>query len=676
MDIARACNIDGIENELLNIALDGHQSLRNRIDATNAIKSKGSSDTILKLKPLLLLPADQDPYDELKGLALIALWPKHISMKELFKNITPPKRESTYGMYQVFLSNLFKENLEQIPIKDLYIPLECAENQKSRHELPYVFRMLIEDILTFVWDNLEHEELIGPFTKALFSRLRKYDEITRRGEDSPYWDTLDYGLTKRKLVLNAILPLISNPEEEVIFLTAFGMPLFVNDDLPWLVEKIRSEKSEIYCKSLAEIIRSAYNVENTEHLAILYSACEENIFLADSFEWLFNPIGLDSPEGKRLKDMYISKRERQKKTLLEPPVEDRIAMCLDDFESGDLDAWWKLNQQLTLDYNSTYYGDDLNSDITSLPGWKISDSRTRSRILAAAKIYLLNQDPKNETWLGTNIFYRPAIAGYRALVLLQILDTDFIQTLDQSVWEKWASTIIAFPIQRYNEEVDLHSTLIQLAYEYAPSEIIESIFEIIKKEVSENKIIFILRECSDIWDDRLAESLLRKSKEYESTPEAHEIFLEHLLKNDSKGAKEYALAMIPEQIPSRGRTRENAINAAIQLFLRTNDAGWGKVWPAIKRYPNFGRMVVERVAAISDLERINVWTNLSENNLADLFIWLEQKFPRSEDPDTDGDGLYDELIIEVEVDIKDNGSYVVDGGLHTEFSYIDFNTNY
>lgn len=56
----------------------------------------------------------------------------------------------------------------------------------------------------------------------------------------------------------------------------------------------------------------------------------------------------------------------------------------------------------------------------------------------------------------------------------------------------------------------------------------------------------------------------------------------------------------------------------------------------IKRYPKFGQIVVTHVADIVDFERINLWSKFSEDDLSDLFIWLEKKFPRVEDPDIDG----------------------------------------
>jgi len=57
-----------------------------------------------------------------------------------------------------------------------------------------------------------------------------------------------------------------------------------------------------------------------------------------------------------------------------------------------------------------------------MPGWIAADEATRSRIVAAARNYLIDAQPLVEKWLGTNAYRRGDLSAYRALILLKNVD--------------------------------------------------------------------------------------------------------------------------------------------------------------------------------------------------------------------------------------------------------------
>ena len=59
--------------------------------------------------------------------------------------------------------------------------------------------------------------------------------------------------------------------------------------------------------------------------------------------------------------------------------------------------------EMTLEPVDTFYGDELQPDLTRLPGWEQADPETRSKIVQSAKKYVLEQDPQTDEWIGTNI---------------------------------------------------------------------------------------------------------------------------------------------------------------------------------------------------------------------------------------------------------------------------------
>jgi len=67
-------------------------------------------------------------------------------------------------------------------------------------------------------------------------------------------------------------------------------------------------------------------------------------------------------------------------------------------------------------------------------------------------------------------------------------------------------------------------------------------------------------------------------------------------------------------------------------MIHTKDAGRPTVWPAIQQNVEFGREVLSSVAFEADIGRANTSSRLTEEQLADLYLWLVRQYPYSEDP--------------------------------------------
>ena len=107
IDIACATAKGGaLDDALLRVALDADEDPGLRTVAASALATMGSAASRQLLKPLLALPPDQDPQDDLRGYALDCLWPDHLSSAELFAALTKPRRKNFYGGYARFLERL------------------------------------------------------------------------------------------------------------------------------------------------------------------------------------------------------------------------------------------------------------------------------------------------------------------------------------------------------------------------------------------------------------------------------------------------------------------------------------------------------------------------------------------------------------------------------------------
>ena len=90
IDIAEDCEVKSLQDLLTNVALDNSDMHQIRDQAAHAVSIIADDKTRLRLKPLAMKEQQDDEDDQLKGSALRAFWPGHLSTKEIFDVLTRP----------------------------------------------------------------------------------------------------------------------------------------------------------------------------------------------------------------------------------------------------------------------------------------------------------------------------------------------------------------------------------------------------------------------------------------------------------------------------------------------------------------------------------------------------------------------------------------------------------
>jgi len=633
INVAEACKLQTLQNDLANIALDPSDSHRVREQAAYAVGRIGDEETKAKLKRLAISEAGNDPDDQLKGCGLQAVWPAHMTAEELFAVLTPPEQQHLIGAYHMFLSDDLVQHLNP---PDLPTALKWVEEQEPRHSLTDPFEKLTDAIILQAWEHLESPGVLQAFARVALSRLEHHDEIVGGHHDPPFTCMLGSDDEKRHRLLEVMLPLFSDPEKDSIWPVYSQTPIVISKDVPWLIARLQATASDRDKRMLAHLVSRAFNWRDPDQVDAVLVACEDNPILAEVFAWLLKPVELNSPEAQKMKENYLEsqkwRKRKRERSPLEPSPEERIAALLDECESGKSAAWWRLNVNMTLEPDGTDYGKELESDLTALPGWKAAEIITRVRIVEAAKRYVLEQDPETHKWLGTNTLYRPAFAGYRALRLLLQKASDFLSTIPAEVWKKWAPIILAYPTSSSIGDEEPQQELVKMAYQYAADEIIEGLMIMIDRENREHDHVFITRKVKGCWDDHLANALLNKVKEEELKPECMGDLLSDLLDHKVDDARALAESLVPLPPPSNGKERSKAIITARMLMTHAEDAGWSIVWPAIQQDTQFGQEVVTAVSHYEGPTKADVAQRLTDDQLANLYIWLVRQYPYAEDP--------------------------------------------
>lgn len=634
VDIAAACELSELQNLLVEVALNGEEEYEVRVRAADVVAAIGDDKVIRRLRPLIELAWAEDPEDDLKGAALRALWPKAITAAEVFALLAAPKSLEYSGFYKLFLGWWFPEDLSA---EDLPVALEWVTNQQHIHHLPSSFDRLTNGILLLAWRHARKPEVLGPLAKTVLALVSCHRRI---------YPTLLRGFRDRQIVppdgrrraaVAAVVPLIPKDQEQLFWFWCHRTHLVTPDDLPWLIERLQEEGAEIQAWVWLRLIRLVFNLQAKGHLDAITRATKASPALAAEFSWLLEAVELNSPAASKMKRNYEEAqkwaRDEDEQPQLEPPPHARIARCLELFEAGQVDAWWWLNREMTLEDTSTHYGYGPESDLTELPGWANADDETKHRIIRAAERYLQERDPVTGEWLGQNKIHPPDFSGYRALCLLQRQAPERLVRLSVGVWQKWAPVVIGFPSQLGRDEAEQHRKLVRLAYQNAPTELITALLVLIDHENSEDDRLSILHKIELCWDTRLCVVLSEKAKDESLKPSCMGGLLAELIGHGSSEAKLYAGSLIPLPLPSDDAQRARATEAALALLTRAEDAGWSSVWPAIESDDQFGRDVLLTVADHHEQTHTGeLAQRLTEDQVADLYIWLSRQFPKSDGP--------------------------------------------
>jgi predicted NACHT family NTPase len=655
IDIAGACRLKELQNDLVNVALNPQEQYWTRVSAAISVCQIGDAITKAKLMPLALSQAGDDPEDELKGCGLRAIWPEHISVTELLNLLTRPKSELIGGRYQSFIVNDISKHLQ---VEDLPVALNWVKQQLTIQALRYPFEHLSDQILFKAWENFDYKEIPEKFTACAIFRLKERHEVFDLYDQGSFSSALSENNTKRLRFIEKVVSSIPHTETKFFWLLNVhpDKHIISQDDVFWMIEQLESASDEWTQHVWSELIYHCVNWLSCDHVSKILIASEGNSILRSKFIQLIEPVEIDSEKAKQCIAKYRETQQIEKEnslTLLETHPNRRVLECLDKFESGDLNAWITLYDEMKL----TPTGDDgdySSPDLTQLPGWQDANEMTRNRIISASEIYIENGNPNTALWLGTNSIFCDALSGYEALYLQVTQRLDSINRFKDEIWKKWASTILTYhdyyiTDYEYNKNRDI---LIQKAYYFAPNEILTALTVEIDQQCKKGKWINIHSKLSCCWDERLSKVLLQKINEPNLDSQNLEALLGFLLGKKIKQAQDLAESLIFLLISQSSKDCPRIVAVARSLIFYAENAGWPVVWPIIQSEPEISREITGFM--LSAFEDYELGQRLNEDQIAELYIYLTHNYFELEA--SDSNNLQDYLSYCILATLQERGT--------------------
>ena len=644
MDVAEDCQLGAIHPLLAEVALDDDQPYVVRFRAARIVADSTFSSEKLKLKSLVFSTKEQDPEDDLRGYALKAIYPEHMTTQELLDCLSRPRRNGIIGgAYQDFIA---KELPQRVPGSDLAIALRWLLKLPPCRDLGYPFSCLSDRLLIRAWERLDDAIILQAFAKVAAQRLQQYSEVIGQSSiDISFAQLLEEDTAKRRILLEATVREIGDIRQAYCISGCSGYSALhpLKEDFNWLVCQSSSAASEVERRIYAYIVVRRFNQNNTSEIEAVLTNINKSPALKKEFSWGLGSIDLDSPEAEQKRKEYYEQQrweEAHKPVLSDPLLKKKVLSCLERFEQGDIDEWCHLYQLLLMLPGSERYLERWDADITTFYGWKDADDDTRDRIVSAAKKYILKGNPQNSSWLGQGKVTHSAVGGYRALRLIAVKDRKFLADLRDTVWQNWTGTILGYPTADNDSDGDVRSYILEEAYTRASQELIRVLDVIIDGEnACDTHIQKHIEAAEQLWDKQIEAYLVGKIMDKRLTKDNFSYVLKSLLVHQVDSARSLAESYLSVPIPSSQISREKLMLSAKNLLLHTDDAAWSAVWTVIQHDTDIGKDILESVATHTAYDgRID--NKLTEADVADLYIFLYQNYQdQSDEHDIEKKGL-------------------------------------
>lgn len=644
IDIAESCDVTELQNELLQVALDVDDVHHTRVTAAYALKRIGEIDVIAKLKPLVWGTYDNDENLELKGVAMSALWKtEHLTTAEMFDAYLDGPL-NFLGSYNSFLYTIAdKMDRQDLPYALTWLKSKSGESEHLGHGAGRI----AGEIMQAAWEHLDEPDVLDAFVAVVvpYVKAQSHGMIGRYGNELDS-ESSEFHLKKRQKVLVALLTHV-NEKDDWLHLSFSSVFSFHPNDVAWVIEEWEGATESFLKQRLLDLVKGwigstqgYYGGASPDFLTKVFDAKERNEALRDELRIFFDAIELDSEEAKTSKEHYakwlevdrsLRRHEREEKDLVPSPKE-RMLTWLERFEAGETDGFWMLNREMTLHPKSTHYGDELLSDLRKLPGWIEADDALRQRIIAAARKYLFDGDPKTDEWIGTNAIQFSAFAGYRAIKLLINLDGGFVEGLPAEIWDKWTPIIYFYPI--YNgsnqDEFQQHKELVAKAYHLSTIDFDLLVTKEIERATTLENSHISFDKFELCWDEPIVSIWREKLKDDGLSPTVQmQIFCELLEQKDSL-TEQLAVDLIRRPVESLGNDRSLTCSVGGFLIRYGVLKAWPRIWEILNNHEDFGKEILE-----NGVSRFGgtLLEKLDEAQLQQLYLWLAKHYPHSEDPD-------------------------------------------
>jgi hypothetical protein len=613
--IAEACLLQDLQTEVCNLAFDVTQNKLVREQATCALASIGDDTTKVQLKAFLNLERDQDTDDELKGYALKALWPSHLTVEELFNALTPPKNDHFIGAYHQFIWSAPVDHLQP---QNLPVALRWYEKLPSHHQ-PSIHAHLLFSIANAIMlrslEHLDRAEVLDACARTILVRTQLFDNELIDSQQQPY-NALPIAQDQRLQLLEKVLSLSTGDTASLTKLLDLKPRLILPQDIPWLIEYLLRVETEQQQRTAACILYFAVNRKDHDQMERVRQACGQSPILANEFASVLN-----SSELVTVKDVVSGKKEGVS-TNNAFALTEQMGTLLTQSDDG-IDIWIRCWIRAA---NLTYPSLDaaLIDQNVLFPGWDTVTKPMQNQLLGLAKRYIRECDPKSHEWIETQQAPLSIWILYRTLQLLvRQGETEHLSALPSGQWQKLAPVVLLLsqPGDRSTDD-----ELMKTAYEKVADTVIQNTLILVDRVGMHSTDITIVDKISRYWDKTIEKAFLNKVQEASLHLNGLFCILRVLLIHHVEGAIAFVHSLLTTDVSNEEQC-ERVVFATCALLLYADHLNWSLVRSTIDQNETCAKKLLWKLAHITPIP-----PQLSVDEIAELYIRLMKHYPTNQYP--------------------------------------------
>lgn len=630
IQIAIECSKKSLSGDLLSIALDRSEEFYLRVQAVIAVGKLSTAEVRSKLKPLALPgdPADED--DELRGWALAALWPGLISFGELLEALLPRKRSNLIGGYWRFQHYL---ELTLSPEESVSAVQWVRERAAQEEDDDLISRKLFATMLAAAWRNAADSRVIEAF--AGFSAAANTAEAIQLVQSSEFGEfvaAFRAGNATHRRRLAEIVFKRQGDDGRPAHLSIYSQwPLLIPDDIPWLLQQLGANDQSIKAETLIEVIVALVHVDGIEGHDDVWQAAETNRELAVALTAQFS-TDLESSLAQ------FNRRRHQEAANQDQPAFDLVGEAEKRLARSQthVDEWWEFNLLFFVNERGRLRRDELATDLTDQPLWRLLSAEQRQGAIVWAEAYLGNDKPPQRNWLGTSTFHRPAAAAYRAFRLLLSCALDRFEALSPEIWGRWAHAILATGANEDEVGRRIRLDLVVKAYRTAPRHFIAALLRLLIRGATENSLGGALDRLELAYDDHIATLLWKVALRDRTPPVPRLELLRFLVSRNHPMIRRAIVGAItgdhPDQLPVLDESA--VVSLAGEFLFRFPSQAWPYLAGLTKSDPERARTIFLEAHSSHAMGSFPI-AGFTAVELRDLYLWIDANFPP---PPEDRDG--------------------------------------
>lgn len=600
-----------VQDDLLAIAVDPAESERLRYRSIVALRDlewRGTELAALLDSPSLL---GDDSTCELRGAILDVSWPQSLSTADALKHATVPAPEWLVGHYSIAIHRL----AEGLTGQDVGAAAEWL-NQAIADTL--WFEELRNAALAVCADHIDDDTVRNSAVSAVRRKLL---------QSEPLFGTLglkqSWPVARRRALLIAVAQEASDDELFALLSDAKKGGLLHAEDFPWLVEQL-DEVAADAASPLLNMLHHMFNPDRFDHANTLAGLPRDHRLVTGPLATWCEVVELSSPRAEELRQAW--RRWHQPIGTAPAAVEDEIETWintnLDAFDNGDVKAFAHALLLMTVPPGAKRSRSPFQPDLTKHPRWTELSQATREAVISRASQYLTAASCQPEIWNEPDLSTASAQAAYRSMVLL-LRTGNGLNALPADVWKEWAPGIISWRPTVNGASAEDQLVLIAKAKPHAHNSLVRALLAIIQIDASHQTSTYAYAECRLLWNEELSTGLAR------------------LLEQRPESVSDEIVGVLLEHDPARARpilndwVRNGSDDAACLAIERLLAHDAVASWPAIKNVL-VGKPSIAKKAVLNLANRERTDLDLSDEQLGFFHAWMENNFPRQEDPEVAG----------------------------------------